>query len=78
MFDGPGAGGLFAQLAQCVFVSVCALQPSLFSCRGFPGGYGPQRRNPRSYDEYMKAYSVAMLPGKERTNLSYGGKSTFA
>ena len=25
----------------------------------------------------MKAYSVAMLPGKERTNLSYGGKSTF-
>lgn len=23
----------------------------------------------------MKAYSVAMLPGKERTNVSYGGKS---
>lgn len=31
--------------------------------------------NPRSYDEYMKAYSVAMLPGKERDYLSYGGKS---
>jgi len=35
------------------------------------GGHG----NPRSYDEYMKAYSVAMLPGKERDYLSYGGKS---
>ncbi|KAL5529723.1 hypothetical protein ACEPAG_5708 [Sanghuangporus baumii] len=48
---------------------------SLFAqlAQGFQG-YGPQRRNPRSYDEYMKAYSVAMLPGKERTNLSYGGK----
>ncbi|KAF8311622.1 UFD1-domain-containing protein [Clavulina sp. PMI_390] len=31
--------------------------------------------HPRSYDEYMKAYSVAMLPGKEREYLSYGGKS---
>jgi len=30
----------------------------------------------RSYDEYLKAYSVAMLPGRERENLSYGGKST--
>ncbi|CAL1705097.1 unnamed protein product [Somion occarium] len=26
------------------------------------------------YDEYFRAYSVAMLPGKERENLSYGGK----
>ncbi|KAF7338219.1 Ubiquitin fusion degradation protein 1 [Mycena venus] len=40
------------------------------------GGYGPQmgRAPPRAYDEYLKAYSVAMLPGKERLNLSYGGK----
>lgn len=48
---------------------------------GFLGGTGwagqPVRRaNPQSYDEYFKAYSVAMLPGKERPNLSYGGKST--
>ncbi|KAJ7271878.1 ubiquitin fusion degradation protein I [Mycena haematopus] len=32
------------------------------------------RAPPRAYDEYFKAYSVAMLPGKERLNLSYGGK----
>ncbi|KII88340.1 hypothetical protein PLICRDRAFT_54181 [Plicaturopsis crispa FD-325 SS-3] len=32
------------------------------------------RAAPRSYDEYLKAYSVAMLPGRERENLSYGGK----
>ncbi|RDB20960.1 Ubiquitin fusion degradation protein 1 [Hypsizygus marmoreus] len=43
---------------------------------GFPGGFGQRmgRASPRSYDEYLKAYSVAMLPGKERENLSYGGK----
>ena len=29
---------------------------------------------PRAYDEYFKAYSMAMLPGKERLNVSYGGK----
>ncbi|KAG8897530.1 ubiquitin fusion degradation protein, partial [Tulasnella sp. 403] len=58
---GRGAGGLFSSL-------------------GFPGGSvgwagQPIRRpNPREYDEYFKAYSVAMLPGKERANLSYGGK----
>ncbi|THH12517.1 hypothetical protein EW146_g7624 [Bondarzewia mesenterica] len=55
-----GPGGLFAQLAQ-----------------GFGGGYGPRgmgRLNPRSYDEYLKAYSMAMLPGRERENVSYGGK----
>lgn len=41
-------------------------------------GIGPNmhRRPPEAYNEYMKAYSVAMLPGKERVNLSYGGKST--
>ncbi|KAJ7430727.1 ubiquitin fusion degradation protein UFD1-domain-containing protein [Mycena galericulata] len=40
------------------------------------GGYGPHMGHapPRAYDEYLKAYSVAMLPGKERLNLSYGGK----
>ncbi|KAF9454577.1 UFD1-domain-containing protein [Macrolepiota fuliginosa MF-IS2] len=56
---GPnGPGGLFAQLAG-----------------GFPGAYGPGRnRNPRSYDSYLKAYSVAMLPGRQRDNVSYGGK----
>ncbi|KAM5534070.1 hypothetical protein V8D89_012251 [Ganoderma adspersum] len=57
---GPGGpAGLFAQLAQGL------------------GGL-PARRigrpNPRSYDEYFKAYSVAMLPGRPRENVSYGGK----
>ncbi|KAF8682395.1 UFD1 protein [Rhizoctonia solani] len=32
------------------------------------------RRGRRTYDEYMKAYSMAMLPGRERANVSYGGK----
>ncbi|KAH7912224.1 UFD1-domain-containing protein [Hygrophoropsis aurantiaca] len=55
---GPGPAGLFAQFAQ-----------------GF-GGSGPRVGRPpaRAYDEYLKAYSVAMLPGRERENLSYGGK----
>lgn len=45
---------------------------------GGPGWGGPSRRaNPRQYDEYFKAYSVAMMPSKERANLSYGGKSEF-
>lgn len=30
---------------------------------------------PEHYDEFFKAYSMAMLPGKERTQVSYGGKS---
>ncbi|KAJ3565010.1 hypothetical protein NP233_g7916 [Leucocoprinus birnbaumii] len=48
----------------------------LASLSGFPGAFGPGRpnRNPRSYDEYLKAYSVAMLPGRQRDNVSYGGK----
>lgn len=33
------------------------------------------RPSPRAFDEYLRAYSVAMLPGRERENLSYGGKS---
>jgi len=59
--DPNGPGGLFAQLAK-----------------GFGGQLGPRlgRAPARAYDEYLKAYSVAMLPGKERENLSYGGKST--
>ncbi|PWN38892.1 UFD1-domain-containing protein [Ceraceosorus guamensis] len=31
-------------------------------------------RPPHHYDEYFKAYSTSMLPGKERLNVSYGGK----
>ena len=48
--------------------------------RGFGGPLGPRvgRAPARSYDEYLKAYSVAMLPGRERENLSYGGKSMSA
>ncbi|KAI4520144.1 UFD1-domain-containing protein [Schizophyllum commune Loenen D] len=33
-----------------------------------------RRANPRQFDEYLKAYSVAMLPGRPRDNVSYGGK----
>lgn len=33
------------------------------------------RPNPTAYDEYFRAYSVAMLPGRQRDNVSYGGKS---
>lgn len=41
------------------------------------GGMAGSRRGRRAYDEYLKAYSMAMLPGKERANVSYGGKSTY-
>lgn len=54
-----GPGGLFAQFAQGF---------------GVPMGTRINRPNPRSYNVYLKAYSVAMLPGRERENLSYGGK----
>jgi ubiquitin fusion degradation protein 1 len=40
-----------------------------------PMGMRFGRPPPRAYDEYLKAYSVAMLPGRERENLSYGGQS---
>ncbi len=30
--------------------------------------------HPGAYDEYLTAYSMAMLPGQERDNVSYGGK----
>lgn len=30
---------------------------------------------PEHYDEFFRAYSMAMLPGKERAQVSYGGKS---
>ncbi|KAF9246176.1 UFD1-domain-containing protein [Melanogaster broomeanus] len=56
---GGGPGGLFAQLAQGF---------------GGPMGIRPGRPPARAYDEYLKAYSVAMLPGRERENVSYGGK----
>ncbi|KIK57707.1 hypothetical protein GYMLUDRAFT_246701 [Collybiopsis luxurians FD-317 M1] len=54
-----GAGGLLNQLAG-----------------GLTQGFGPSmgRAPPRAYNEYFKAYSVAMMPGKERANVSYGGK----
>lgn len=35
-----------------------------------------RRPDPRSYDEYFRAYSMAIL-GKERENVSYGGKSEY-
>ncbi|KAH9946429.1 uncharacterized protein BXZ73DRAFT_95426 [Epithele typhae] len=54
-----GAGGLFAQYAQ--------------GLGGF-AGHRTGRPDPRAYDEYFKAYSVALLPGKPRENVSYGGK----
>ncbi|KAJ7581233.1 ubiquitin fusion degradation protein I [Mycena floridula] len=44
-----------------------------FAAAGFGAHQGPPP-HPRAYDEYLKAYSVAMLPGRERENLSYGGK----
>lgn len=40
-------------------------------------GYRMGRPPGRGFDEYYKAYSVAMLPGKERDNVSYGGKSMY-
>ncbi|KAF8643806.1 hypothetical protein AX16_008824 [Volvariella volvacea WC 439] len=57
-FGNGGPGGLLQQFG------------------GFPAGYGPRvgRSSPRSYDEYLKAYSVAMMAGRQRDNVSYGGK----
>lgn len=52
--------------------------PSLFAQLAgggvLPGMPGSRRANPRQFDEYLKAYSVAMLPGRPRDNVSYGGK----
>jgi ubiquitin fusion degradation protein 1 len=42
------------------------------------GGWGLNqgpRPHPRAYDEHMKAYSIAMVDGKVRDHLNYGGKS---
>ncbi|CAD6885985.1 unnamed protein product [Tilletia laevis] len=44
---------------------------------GFGGGMFDRRLGgapPHAYQEYLKAYSMAMLPQKERLNVSYGGK----
>ncbi|KAK7693732.1 hypothetical protein QCA50_003304 [Cerrena zonata] len=41
--------------------------------QGIGGGHA-MRRPASMYDEYFRAYSTAMLPGKERENVSYGGK----
>uniref|UniRef100_A0A0W0FLH9 Putative ubiquitin fusion degradation protein I n=1 Tax=Moniliophthora roreri TaxID=221103 RepID=A0A0W0FLH9_MONRR len=43
---------------------------------GFPAGYGQHigPASPRAFDEYLKAYSVGMMPGRQRDNVSYGGK----
>ncbi|KAJ8078876.1 ubiquitin fusion degradation protein [Marasmius tenuissimus] len=49
---------------------------SLLSQFGFPAGYGQQmgRTPPQSYDEYLKAYHLSFLPGRQRDNVTYGGK----
>ena len=48
---------------------------------GFMGGPGMMDNRfaarPEHYDEFFRAYSMAMLPGKERTQVSYGGKSEY-
>lgn len=44
---------------------------------GGPGGMMDDIRfsaRPEHYDDFFKAYSMAMLPGRERANVSYGGK----
>ncbi|QRV86710.1 ubiquitin fusion degradation protein Ufd1 [Ceratobasidium sp. AG-Ba] len=49
--------------------------PGGFFAPNFGGMRGPGGRSSRrGYDEYMKAYSMAMLPGRERANVSFGGK----
>ncbi|KAI0819519.1 UFD1-domain-containing protein [Trametes gibbosa] len=58
-FGDGGPGGMFAHIAQGF---------------GGPAMRRILRPNPRAYDEYFKAYSVALLPGRQRDNLSYGGK----
>lgn len=42
---------------------------------GFDGRFAAR---PEHYDEFFKAYSMAMLPGKERPNVSYGGNIIMA
>ncbi|KDN53051.1 UFD1-domain-containing protein [Tilletiaria anomala UBC 951] len=38
------------------------------------GGFNRFGAHPSAYDDYLTAYSMAMLPGQERDNVSYGGK----
>ncbi len=48
--------------AESTLIALLPLSPSYFAtCSAF--------------DEYYKAYSVAVMPGPERANLAYGGKS---
>lgn len=45
---------------------------------GFMGDFDQRIGAPaHAYQEYYRAYSMAMLPGKERPNVSYGGKSEY-
>ncbi|KDQ17967.1 hypothetical protein BOTBODRAFT_171661 [Botryobasidium botryosum FD-172 SS1] len=59
-----GAGGYFASM-------MAGLGGSSQGAGWAGPRFGPSAR---TYDEYFKAYSVAMLPGRQRDNLSYGGK----
>lgn len=55
---------------------VCAIHSGLGGGLGPGAGYGGRGAPARAYDEYFKAYSMAMLNnGRERANVSYGGKS---
>lgn len=58
---------------RVIYLQLPLLYPNII----IRAGLGPHlgRPPPRAYDEYLKAYSVAMLPGRERENVSYGGKS---
>ena len=64
-------------LRQCFSSPTCDMLNHIFVSSGMGGVHG-YHAPPRAYDEYLKAYSVAMLPGRERTNVSFGGKSALA
>ncbi|WWD20459.1 hypothetical protein CI109_104935 [Kwoniella shandongensis] len=54
----PGPSGILAQLMS----------------GGMGMGQFARAPPPSAYDEYFKAYSVAVMPGRERPELMYGGK----
>ncbi|KZO97810.1 UFD1-domain-containing protein [Calocera viscosa TUFC12733] len=66
-FQG-GFPGVFAQLAG--MNNGAGMMPMA----PWAAGGSMPRPPPRAFDEYMKAYSVAMLNQRERANVSYGGK----